>query len=91
MTFPEDVADLDAHGIEPIDLVCVNLYPFEQTVSRLDVEWDEAIEKIDIGGPALLRAAAKNHAHVIPVCRPQDYERVLAELREGDVSRRDAS
>ena len=53
---PEDVADLDAHGIEPIDLVCVNLYPFEQTVGRLDVEWDEAIEKIDVGGPALLRA-----------------------------------
>ena len=68
---PEDVADLAAHGIEPIDLVCVNLYPFEQTVGRLDVEWDEAIEQIDIGGPALLRAAAKNHAHVIPVCRPE--------------------
>ena len=67
---PEDVADLAAHGIEPIDLVCVNLYPFEQTVGRLDVEWDDAIEQIDIGGPALLRAAAKNHAHVITVCRP---------------------
>ena len=84
---PEDVADLAAHGIEPIDLVCVNLYPFEQTVGRLDVDWDEAIEKIDVGGPALLRAAAKNHAHVIPVCRPEDYEPVLAELRgAGDVS-----
>jgi len=83
---PEDVADLETHGIAPIDLVCVNLYPFEQTVSRLDVEWDDAIEKIDIGGPALLRAAAKNHAHVIPVCRPKDYARVLAELRDGDVS-----
>jgi len=81
---PEDVADLAAHGIEPIDLVCVNLYPFEQTVGRLDVEWDEAIEQIDIGGPALLRAAAKNHAHVIPVCRPVDYEPVLRELREAD-------
>ena len=83
---PEDVADLETHGIVPIDLVCVNLYPFEETVARLDVEWDDAIEKIDIGGPALLRAAAKNHAHVIPVCRPQDYARVLAELRDGDVS-----
>ncbi len=84
---PEDAADLEAHGIEPIDLVCVNLYPFERTVGRLDVEWDEAIEKIDIGGPALLRAAAKNHADVIPVCRPSDYDRVLAELRDGgDVS-----
>ena len=82
----EDAADLEAHGIEPIDLVCVNLYPFEQTVSRLDVEWDEAIEKIDIGGPALLRAAAKNHADVIPVCRPADYARVIAALQDGDVS-----
>ena len=81
----EDVADLAAHGIEPIDLVCVNLYPFEQTVSRLDVSWEDAIEKIDIGGPALLRAAAKNHEDVIPICRPSDYERVLAELRAGDV------
>ena len=81
---PEDVADLEARGIVPIDLVCVNLYPFEKTVSRLDVEWDDAIEKIDIGGPALLRAAAKNHAHVVPVCRPDDYDRVLSELREGD-------
>jgi phosphoribosylaminoimidazolecarboxamide formyltransferase/IMP cyclohydrolase len=80
----EDVADLSAHGIEPIDLVCVNLYPFEQTVGRLDVEWDEAIEQIDIGGPALLRAAAKNHAHVIAVCRPADYEPVLRELRDRD-------
>ena len=83
---PEDVADLAAHGIEPIDLVCVNFYPFERTVGRLDVEWDEAIEQIDVGGPALLRAAAKNHAHVIPVCRPADYDRVLGELQGGDVS-----
>ena len=83
---PEDVADLEEHGIAPIDLVCVNLYPFEKTVARLDVEWDDAIEKIDIGGPALLRAAAKNHAHVIPVCRPDDYDRIISELREGDVS-----
>ena len=84
---PEDVADLETHGIAPIDLVCVNLYPFEQTVGRLDVEWDEAIEQIDIGGPALLRAAAKNHAHVIPVCRPADYELVLrGAARRDDVS-----
>ena len=83
---PEDIADLEEHGIAPIDLVCVNLYPFEKTVARLDVEWDDAIEKIDIGGPALLRAAAKNHAHVIPICRPDDYDRIISELREGDVS-----
>jgi len=84
---PEDMAELRAHGIEPIDLVCVNLYPFERTVGRLDVAWEDAIEQIDIGGPALLRAAAKNHAHVVPVCRPEDYDRVLDELRaEGGVS-----
>jgi len=84
---PEDLADLERHGLEPIDLVCVNLYPFEQTIAGLDVSWEEAIEKIDVGGPAMLRAAAKNHAHVVPVCRPDDYERVLAELRSsGDVS-----
>jgi len=78
---PADVADLEQHGIDPIDLVCVNLYPFEQTAARLDATWDDAIEQIDIGGPALLRAAAKNHAHVIPVCRPEDYDMVLEELR----------
>ena len=63
---PEDIADLERHGLEPIDLVCVNLYPFEQTVGGLEVGWEEAIEKIDVGGPAMLRAAAKNHAHVDP-------------------------
>jgi phosphoribosylaminoimidazolecarboxamide formyltransferase / IMP cyclohydrolase len=81
---PDDVADLEQHGIRPIDLVCVNLYPFEQTVGRLDVEWDDAIQQIDIGGPALLRAAAKNHAHVVPVCRADDYDLVLQELRDDD-------
>jgi phosphoribosylaminoimidazolecarboxamide formyltransferase/IMP cyclohydrolase len=84
---PEDLADLERHGIEPFDLVCVNLYPFEDTIARVGVSWEEAIEKIDVGGPALLRAAAKNHAHVVPVCRPSDYEPVLAELRAtGSVS-----
>jgi len=84
---PEDMAELRAHGIEPIDLVCVNLYPFERTVGRLDVAWEDAIEQIDVGGPALLRAAAKNHTHVVPVCRPEDYDRVLDELRAaGEIS-----
>ena len=78
---PADLAELEAHGIAPIDLVCVNLYPFERTVGRLDVGWEEAIEQIDIGGPALLRAAAKNHAHVVPLCRPADYDAVLEEFR----------
>src|SRR5262249_21369856 len=81
------LADLEQHGLEPIDLVCVNLYPFEQTVAALDVSWEEAIEKIDVGGPAMLRAAAKNNADVVAVCRPADYEPVLAELGErGEVS-----
>ncbi len=84
---PEDLADLEQHGIAPIDLVCVGLYPFEKTVARLDVAWQEAIEQIDVGGPALLRAAAKNHAHVVPLCRSEDYEPVLDELRRtGGVS-----
>ena len=78
---PGDMAELRAHGIEPIDLVCVNLYPFERTVGRLDVAWEDVIEQIDVGGPALLRAAAKNHAHVVPVSRPEDYEPVVEELR----------
>ena len=78
---PADLAELSAHGIEPIDLVCVNLYPFEKTVGRLDVAWEDAIEQIDVGGPALLRAAAKNHAHVVALCRPVDYGPLLEEFR----------
>jgi len=84
---PEDLADLERHGFEPIDLVCVNLYPFEQTIGGLNVSWEEAIEKIDIGGPAMLRAAAKNNADVVAVCRPEDYDVLLTELRDlGEVS-----
>ena len=83
---PEDAAELEQHGIVPIDLVYVNLYPFERTVGRLDVEWDDAIEQIDVGGPAMLRAAAKNHAFVVPLCRPDDFAGVLEQLRgAGDV------
>jgi phosphoribosylaminoimidazolecarboxamide formyltransferase/IMP cyclohydrolase len=84
---PADLAELKAHGLEPIDLVCVNLYPFEQTVGRLDVAWEDVIEQIDVGGPAMLRAAGKNHAHVVPLSRSADYETVLDELRaRGEVS-----
>jgi phosphoribosylaminoimidazolecarboxamide formyltransferase/IMP cyclohydrolase len=84
---PADLAELAAHGIAPIDLVCVNLYPFEKTIGRLDVAWEDVIEQIDIGGPALLRAAAKNHAHVVAICGPDDYGRVLEEIRaRGEVS-----
>jgi phosphoribosylaminoimidazolecarboxamide formyltransferase/IMP cyclohydrolase len=78
---PDDVRTLEREGIEPFDLVVVNLYPFRETVARLDVTEAEAIEKIDVGGPALLRAAAKNFAHVAPVPRPDLYGHVLDELR----------
>jgi phosphoribosylaminoimidazolecarboxamide formyltransferase/IMP cyclohydrolase len=73
-----------AHGIEPIDLVAVNLYPFRETVARRGVTLEEAIEQIDIGGPSMLRSAAKNHAHVTVIVDPEDYAGVLAELRAGD-------
>jgi phosphoribosylaminoimidazolecarboxamide formyltransferase/IMP cyclohydrolase len=78
---PEHMAALARHGIEPIDIVCVNLYPFEQTVARPDCRFDEAIENIDIGGPALLRAAAKNHGSVAVLVDPADYPAVLEQLR----------
>ena len=82
-----DLAALDAHGIPTFDLVCVNLYPFEQVAREHGVREEEAVEMIDVGGPSMLRGAAKNFAHVTPVCRPGDYELVLGELREsGEVS-----
>lgn len=71
----------EQHGIQPIDLVIVNLYPFEATVARPDVSDAEAIEKIDIGGPTLVRAAAKNHAFVAVVTDPRQYDEVLAAIR----------
>jgi len=77
----DDSAALDEHGIEPFDLVCVNLYPFEDVVARRAVGEQDAVEMIDIGGPAMLRAAAKNFAHVAPVCRPERYDEILVELR----------
>jgi phosphoribosylaminoimidazolecarboxamide formyltransferase / IMP cyclohydrolase len=84
---PDDLADLAEHEIEPFDLVAVNLYPFTDVASRRGVTEDEAVEMIDIGGPALLRAAAKNFAHVGAVARPERYDSVLAELREhGELS-----
>lgn len=72
------------HGIELIDLVVVNLYPFAETVARPGVTRDEAIEQIDIGGPSMLRSAAKNHSHVTVVCDPEDYPRVAAALASGN-------
>jgi phosphoribosylaminoimidazolecarboxamide formyltransferase/IMP cyclohydrolase len=79
---PEHMATLEAEEIEPIDLVCVNLYPFEQTVARHGVSEAEAVENIDIGGPTMIRAAAKNHGFVAVVVKPESYDAVLAELEE---------
>lgn len=79
-----DDAVMQEHGIEGIDLVVVNLYPFEQTVSKPDCTFEEAIENIDIGGPAMLRSAAKNHASVTVVVDTKDYDVVLTELKENN-------
>jgi phosphoribosylaminoimidazolecarboxamide formyltransferase/IMP cyclohydrolase len=76
-----DLATLDEHGIELFDLVCINLYPFEEVAARKGVTEEEAVEKIDIGGPSMLRGAAKNFKHCAPVCRPEGYGFVLDELR----------
>jgi len=82
---PEDLEAMKRHGIAPIDLVAVNLYPFRQTVAKPGVSLAEAIENIDIGGPSMLRSAAKNHAAVCVVVDPDDYSRVLEALRAGTV------
>jgi phosphoribosylaminoimidazolecarboxamide formyltransferase / IMP cyclohydrolase len=76
-----DRADLEAHALATIDLVAVNLYPFEATVAQPGVRFEEAVEKIDIGGPSMIRSAAKNHAYVAVLVDPGDYDFALAELR----------
>jgi len=81
---PAHVDAAAAHGIPPIDLVVVNLYPFEQTVAREGVSREEAIENIDIGGPSMLRSAAKNHAAVTVLCDPDDYATVLLDMEQHD-------
>jgi phosphoribosylaminoimidazolecarboxamide formyltransferase/IMP cyclohydrolase len=81
---PEHMATLEREGIEPIDVVCVNLYPFEETVAGADVAHEVAVENIDIGGPTMIRAAAKNHESVAVVVKPESYDAVLAELEEAD-------
>ena len=84
---PEHAETLRDREIEEIDLVCVNLYPFERTVARRDVSEEEAIENIDVGGPTMIRAAAKNHRFVAVVVRPESYDAVLDELEEtGELS-----
>ncbi|MGC9457481.1 MAG: bifunctional phosphoribosylaminoimidazolecarboxamide formyltransferase/IMP cyclohydrolase [Halothiobacillaceae bacterium] len=81
-----DDAVMGEHGIKPIDLVAVNLYPFERAVADPDCRFEDAIENIDIGGPAMVRAAAKNHADVTIVVNPADYARVLTEIEQGGIS-----
>lgn len=82
----EHVRQLQTHGIQPIDLVVVNLYPFQETIAKADVSFEEAIENIDIGGPSMLRAAAKNHHDVTVVVDPADYDKVLEEIKtSGDI------
>ena len=81
-----DDAVMQEHDIDGIDLVVVNLYPFEQTVSKPDCTLADAIENIDIGGPAMLRSAAKNHASVTVVVDTADYDVVLKEIKENNAS-----
>jgi phosphoribosylaminoimidazolecarboxamide formyltransferase/IMP cyclohydrolase len=80
------LADVERLSIPAIDLVVVNLYPFEQTIAKEGVTLPEAIEQIDIGGPSMLRAAAKNYRHVLPLCKPEMYDDFLDEWEEGDIS-----
>jgi phosphoribosylaminoimidazolecarboxamide formyltransferase/IMP cyclohydrolase len=82
---PQHLSELAQNHIEPIDMVVVNLYPFVETVSKPGVSLDEALENIDIGGPSMLRSAAKNFLSVLVVVDPNDYDTVLQKLRQGDV------
>jgi phosphoribosylaminoimidazolecarboxamide formyltransferase / IMP cyclohydrolase len=82
----DHVADCERQSIPPIDLVVVNLYPFESTIAKEGVTLADAIEQIDVGGPSMLRAAAKNHRHVLPLCDPALYPEFLAELEAGEIS-----
>lgn len=84
---PEHAAALKAHDIDTIDMVVVNLYPFVKTVSKEECTLEDAIENIDIGGPAMLRSAAKNHHDVIVICDPVDYDPVLVELKESSLNK----
>lgn len=79
---PDHMAQLKANGIETIEMVCVNLYPFEATIAKEDVTMEDAVENIDIGGPSMLRSAAKNFRDVTVVCDPSDYDTILGQIRE---------
>ena len=81
---PEHMETIAAHGITPIDLVVVNLYPFAATIAKTGVTREEAVENIDIGGPSMIRSAAKNHASVAVVVSPSEYPAILAEMQKND-------
>jgi len=87
---PKDMEEIRKHGIDTIDMVVVNLYPFEETISRAGVSFAEAIENIDIGGPAMLRSASKNFQDVAVIVDPSDYENIINEMKSmnGDLSYR---
>ena len=82
----DDAKSMSEHGITPIELVVVNLYPFVETIAKPNVTPEDAIEQIDIGGPSMLRSAAKNHKYVGVVTSPAQYDRVLNELERGSLS-----
>jgi phosphoribosylaminoimidazolecarboxamide formyltransferase/IMP cyclohydrolase len=84
----EDMEEIKKHGIDTIDMVVVNLYPFEETVSKLGVTLAEAIENIDIGGPTMLRSASKNFRDVAVIVDPSDYKKIIREMKKlkGDLS-----
>jgi phosphoribosylaminoimidazolecarboxamide formyltransferase/IMP cyclohydrolase len=87
---PKDMEEIKRHGIDTIDMVIVNLYPFEETIAKPGVTFNEAIENIDIGGPAMLRSASKNFRDVAVIVDPSDYEKVIAEMksRDGDLAQK---
>ena len=86
---PEHVSTMKKHGIDPIDMIVVNLYPFKQTIAKPDCTFEDAIENIDIGGPTMLRSAAKNFESVSVIIDPADYQTVLDDMKnkDGEVSR----
>ena len=81
---PEHVSKMKEYGIDPIDMVIVNLYPFEETVAKKDCTLEDAIENIDIGGPTMLRSSAKNYKDVTVIIDPADYQKVIAEMTAHD-------
>ncbi len=85
---PKEMEEIKKHGIDTIDMVVVNLYPFEETVSKPGVSFDDAIENIDIGGPTMLRSSSKNFQDVAVLIDPADYEKVIQEMKDlkGDLS-----